>query len=305
MVLIWSPRFEDHKTPIGHPESPDRARVMAAAVEQWRAGGGEVVAPRTVTHEQLLRVHTEAYVHSILATAGRAVSFDQDTATGAESVGAALLAAGAAVDLAEHILGDGHPRAFALVRPPGHHAERNRAMGFCLFNNIAVAAAHARASGASRVAIVDYDVHHGNGTQHMFEDDPSVLYVSTHQFPHYPGTGGADEKGVGPGLGFTVNVPLKAGGGDAVYQRAFDDVVLPAVRNFAPDVLLVSAGFDAHERDPLANMRVTTTGFREMTAALRDVAEDCCEGRIGLITEGGYDLQALGECLSVVIETLS
>jgi acetoin utilization deacetylase AcuC-like enzyme len=304
MVLIWSPRFQDHKPPSGHPESPERARVMAAAAERWRASGGEVVAPRTVSHEQLLRVHDEAHIEAVLAATGRAVSFDQDTFTGADSVGAALLAAGAAVDLVEHVLGDTHPRAFALVRPPGHHAERNRAMGFCLFNNIAVAAAHARAIGAARVAIVDYDVHHGNGTQHIFEDDPSVLYVSTHQFPHYPGTGAAKETGVGRGAGFTVNVPLRAGATDEVYQKAFDETVLPAVRTFAPDILLVSAGFDAHERDPLANMRVTTSGFRAMTEALRDVADECCDGRVGFITEGGYDLQALDECLSVVVDVL-
>jgi acetoin utilization deacetylase AcuC-like enzyme len=304
MTLIWSPRFADHKPPIGHPESPARAQVMADAVNRWRATGGEVVAPREASSEQLLRVHDEAHIHAVIGATGRAVSFDQDTFTGADSVGAALLAAGAGVDLAEHVLGGKHPRAFALVRPPGHHAERGRAMGFCLFNNVAIAAAHARAMGA-RVAIVDYDVHHGNGTQHVFEDDPSVLYVSTHQYPHYPGTGATDERGVGPGEGFTVNVPLKAGATDAIYKAAFDDVVLPAVRHFNPDVLFVSAGFDAHERDPLANMRVTTEGFRMMTEALVEVAEECCGGRVGFITEGGYDLQALEECLSVVIDALT
>jgi acetoin utilization deacetylase AcuC-like enzyme len=169
---------------------------------------------------------------------------------------------------------------------------------------VAIAAAHARARGAARGALVVNHLHHRHGTQHTFERDPSVLYVSTHQFPHYPGTGAADETGVGPGAGFTVNVPLRAGSDDAVYGKAFDDVVLPAIRKFEPDVLLVSAGFDAHEHDPLANMRVTTDGFRMMTKALVDVAEECCSGRVGFITEGGYDLQALEECLESVIDVV-
>ena len=193
----------------------------------------------------------------------------------------------------------------ALVRPPGHHAERDRAMGFCLFNNVAVAAAHARSLGAERVAIVDYDVHHGNGTQHIFEGDPSVLYVSLHQFPYYPGTGAADEIGAGAGAGFTVNLPLEAGATDEDYRLVFADVVLPVLRQFKPDLVLVSAGFDAHERDPLAGMRLTTGAFAAMTMELRQVAEECCGGRIVAVTEGGYDLQALGASLDAVVRVLA
>jgi acetoin utilization deacetylase AcuC-like enzyme len=304
MILIWSPESLLHKTPEGHPESPARGRVMARVVERFRAAGGEVAAPRAATVEQLSRVHDGEYVRRVLATAGHPTPFDPDTFTSAESVDVALLAAGATVDMVERIMIGAGARVFAFVRPPGHHAEANRAMGFCLFNNVAVAAAHARALGAARVAIVDYDVHHGNGTQHIFESDPSVLYVSTHQFPHYPGTGAANEIGVGAGVGFTVNVPLRAGSTDAVYKKAFDDVVLPAVRKFAPEVLLVSAGFDAHESDPLADMRVTTDGFRMMTQALVDVAEECCSGRVGFITEGGYNLEALEDCLETVLKVL-
>jgi len=178
-------------------------------------------------------------------------------------------------------------------------------MGFCLFNNIAVAAAHARASGARKVAIVDFDVHHGNGTQHMFDADPSVLYVSTHQHPYYPGTGGAHEIGSGEGRGFTVNVPLEVGAVDDDYAVVFGEVIKPVVRRFSPDILLVSAGFDAHQRDPLAGMRVTTEGFAAMTMELKALAEACCDGRVAFVTEGGYDLTALTDCLRAVVGVLA
>jgi acetoin utilization deacetylase AcuC-like enzyme len=179
-------------------------------------------------------------------------------------------------------------------------------MGFCLFNNVAVAAAHARqALGARRVAVVDYDVHHGNGTQHIFDRDPSVLYVSTHQYPYYPGTGAAGEIGSGAGEGFTVNLPLESGGTDADFHHVFERVALPVLRQFAPDLILVSAGFDAHERDPLATMRATEGGFAAMTSALRHVADETCRGRLALVTEGGYDLKALDASLESVVRVLS
>jgi acetoin utilization deacetylase AcuC-like enzyme len=249
-------------------------------------------------------VHDEDYLRALAATAGEARAFDPDTYTSPESCEIALLAAGAVVDGVERVMASGGS-AFALVRPPGHHAEHNRAMGFCFYNNIAVGAAHAKTLGASRVAIVDYDVHHGNATQHMFEKDPAVLYVSTHEYPAYPGTGGEDEIGIGDGRGFTVNLPLESRSADGDYQHVFADVVLPVLREFDPEVLLVSAGFDAHERDPLANMRVTTAGYRAMTAELRLLAEEHCDGRIALITEGGYDLQALQECLAAAVDVLA
>ena len=197
MILISSDRFAEHQTPPGHPERPERAAVMTAVASRWQAAGCEVVAPREATREQLLRVHDASYVKRMSETAGQAVVLDPDTYTSPESHEIALLAAGAAVDAVERVMATTHTTALALVRPPGHHAERGRAMGFCLFNNVAIAAAHARTLGANRVAIVDFDVHHGNGTQHIFERDPHVLYISTHQYPYYPGTGGADELGAG------------------------------------------------------------------------------------------------------------
>ncbi|MBA2603157.1 MAG: histone deacetylase, partial [Acidobacteria bacterium] len=216
MLLISSPRFEEHVSPPGHPERMERAHVFNAAAARWLERGGRSTAPRPATREELERVHAAAYLDELEGTAGRAVQLDADTYTSPESVEIAALAAGAAVQAALHALDGGEP-AFALVRPPGHHAESDRAMGFCLYNNVAVAAAAARARGVERVAVVDIDVHHGNGTQWMFYTDPSVLYVSTHQFPFYPGTGAADEVGRGAGAGFTVNVPLEAGATDADY----------------------------------------------------------------------------------------
>ena len=258
MLLISSPRFQEHTTPPGHPERPERAEVFDQVAAAWRERGGRVVEPRAATREELLRVHDAAHVDAMEATSGRAVMLDADTFTSPESYEIALLAAGAAVQAAEYALDTKEP-AFALVRPPGHHAERDKAMGFCLFNNIAVAAAAAVARGLSRVAVVDIDVHHGNGTQWMFYADPKVLYVSTHQSPFYPGTGATDETGTGAGKGFTFNVPLAAGATDADYAAAYRTIA-GVLEKYAPELLLVSAGFDAHADDPLASMRMTTAG---------------------------------------------
>jgi len=264
----------------------------------WRDRGGRVIEPRPATRAELLRVHDAAHVDAMAAASGRAVMLDADTFTSPESYEIALLAAGAAVQAAEHAL-DTRETAFALVRPPGHHAERDKAMGFCLFNNVAVAAAAAIARGLSRVAIVDIDVHHGNGTQRTFYSDPKVLYVSTHQFPFYPGTGAADETGTGAGKGFTFNVPLAAGAADAQYAAAYRTIA-GVLETYAPELLLVSAGFDAHEDDPLASMRLTTAGYGAVVKCLADTA-----ARVGcpmaLVTEGGYDLDALRACLEACL----
>ena len=301
MLLISSPRFQEHTTPPGHPERPERAEVFDQVASAWRDSGGTLVEPRPATREELLRVHDADHVDTIEATNGKAVMLDADTFTSPESYEIALLAAGAAVQAAEHAL-DTKETAFALVRPPGHHAERDKAMGFCLFNNIAVAAAAAVARGLSRVAVVDIDVHHGNGTQWMFYADPRVLYVSTHQFPFYPGTGAADETGTGAGTGFTFNVPLAAGATDADYAAAYRTIA-GVLEKFTPELLLVSAGFDAHEDDPLASMRMTAAGYAAVVKSLADTA-----ARLGcpmaLVTEGGYDLAALRACLDACLSAI-
>ena len=305
MMLISSPRFQEHTTPPGHPERPERAEVFDQVAADWQDAGGRVAAPRAATREELLRVHDAAHVDAMAATSGRAVMLDPDTFTSPESYEVARLAAGAATSAVDAVLeGDPGTRAFALVRPPGHHAERGRAMGFCFFNNVAVAAAHARARGVARVAVVDYDVHHGNGTQHSFYDDPNVLFISSHQYPYYPGTGAAGETGNGAGRGFTVNLPLAAGATDADYERVFAEVGFPVLRQFRPELILISAGFDAHADDPLGGMRLTAAEFVRLTTAIAAVADECCEGRIVALTEGGYDLKALADCTRAVGFTL-
>jgi acetoin utilization deacetylase AcuC-like enzyme len=301
MLLFTSPRFEEHVTPPGHPERMERAQVFDAVAARWKDRGGATAGPRAATRDELSRVHTGDYLDTIAVAAGRAVMLDPDTFTSPESVEIAQLAAGTTVAAVEYALEHGDA-AFALVRPPGHHAERDRAMGFCLYNNVAVAAAHAVSRGLGRVAVVDIDVHHGNGTQWMFYDNPRVLYVSTHQFPFYPGTGAADETGTGDGAGFTVNVPLEMGATDADYDMVYRRAVVPVLEQFSPQLVLVSAGFDAHERDPLASMRLTTAGYASVVRQLLSAAG---KTPIAFVTEGGYDLRALAECLDASFAVIS
>jgi len=305
LTLVTSDRFADHLTPPGHPERVARAEVMQVVASEFRAGGGEVIEPTPATEEQLLRVHDADYLSLLRETSGRAVALDPDTFTSPDSYLVARLAAGAAVAAVDRVLdGPGGTRAMALVRPPGHHAERNRAMGFCFLNNVAVAAAHARARGLSRVAIVDYDVHHGNGTQHTFYADPSVLFISSHQFPYYPGTGAAGEIGSGDAAGFTINLPLEVGATDADYELVYQRVALPALEQFRPELILVSAGFDAYRDDPLGGMRLSVEQFERLTAMIAEAADRVCDGRVAAISEGGYDLAGLAACFRAAIRSL-
>ena len=292
-LLVDDTRFDAHVPPGHHPERPERLVAARAGVKKSSAAF-EPVAGRSATDEELARVHSPRFVEALSELRGESGYLDPDTYVSAGSVDAARLAAGSLVAMVDAMVDGDVSKGVALLRPPGHHARPSRAMGFCLLNNVAVAAAHARARGLERVAVVDWDVHHGNGTQEMFWRDPSVLYVSTHQFPFYPGSGDLDEVGEGDGLGYTVNVPLLAGGADAVYASAFERVVLPVLEAYAPDLVLVSAGFDAAARDPLAQMELSTDAYGWMARALARVADAApAKGKMALVLEGGYDLVAL------------
>ena len=299
--------FLEHDPGEGHPERA--ARV--AAIEERLGGAGllaelDVLEPRTARREELEAVHDPALVRRVEEACARApASLDADTAVSGGSLEAALRAAGGALEAAERIVDGTWSRAFCAVRPPGHHAERHRPMGFCLFNNVAVAArALVQTHGLERVAVVDFDVHHGNGTQDVFAEDPRVFYASLHQWPLSPGTGAADERGRGEGEGTTLNAPLPLGADDAAWQRALEERVLPAVEAFAPEVLLLSAGFDAHRDDPLAGTRLTEDGYRSMTTALVEVAERTAGGRVVSVLEGGYRLEALARSVEAHLEAL-
>ena len=291
-VLLSDPRFFQHRSNGYHPERPERLEAARAAIERSELSFSPI-APRPATDDELERVHGEAFLKWLRGLRGESGYIDADTYVGPSSVEVAELAAGGTVALVDALIDGPVKRGVALVRPPGHHARPDHAMGFCLLNNVAIAAAHARARGLERVAIIDWDVHHGNGTQDAFYGDPSVLYVSTHQFPFYPGTGAVLETGEGDGKGFTVNVPLTAGGGDGVYRSAFERVILPVLSDYKPELVLVSAGFDASARDPLAEMTLSAEAFGWMARALRGVADASAQGRIALVLEGGYDLVAL------------
>jgi acetoin utilization deacetylase AcuC-like enzyme len=275
-------------------------------LDRWRDAPGLVrLRARPATADEIARVHDPHHVERVASTAGRPRTvFDPDTAASAQSFAAASLASGAVLELCDAVCAGAVDNGFALVRPPGHHAERERAMGFCFFNNVAVAAAALRAQGMQRIAIVDWDLHHGNGTQHLFEDDPHVLYVSTHQYPFYPGTGAATEVGRGAGAGYTLNVPCPAGFGDAELARAFDEAIVPVLRQFAPDFVLVSAGFDCDYRDPLGGLELTPAGVAMMARACRTVADETAGGRIVAVLEGGYDLDAISDGVAAVLDVM-
>ena len=292
-----------HDTGPGHPERPARYRAVmeALSVDAF----GEVVrreAPEA-EREQVARAHSARYVEALLDAVPETglVRVDADTVMSPDSGEAALRAAGAMVAAVTAVMGGEATNAFCAVRPPGHHAEPERSMGFCLFNNVSVGALHARqVLGAERVAVVDFDVHHGNGTQARFESDPSLFFASTHEFPLYPGTGRADERGVGN----IVNVPLEPGSGSTEFRAGMEGAVLPQLRAFEPDIILVSAGFDAHVRDPLATLRLEDDDFAWVTERLCEVADEFCGGRLAATLEGGYDLGALASSVTEHVRVL-
>jgi len=306
--FVYHPAFLEHDMGPGHPESPERLRAI---VNRLQSTGTldrlQKIEPVSAPDEWITQIHTPAYVHTLKArapTSGR-VSLDADTSLSPGSLAAAYLAAGGALAGADAIMSRRVDHVFCAVRPPGHHAERDRAMGFCLFNNVAIAARYfQRHHRIQRVLIVDWDVHHGNGTQHSFYDDSSVLFFSTHQYPHYPGTGRATERGVGEAEGTTINLPLSAGEGDDEYRELFHRVLVPAADTFKPDIVIISAGFDAHQDDPLASMGLTENGYAELTAIVGGIAAKHCQNRILSCLEGGYNLKALAASVERHLLTL-
>jgi acetoin utilization deacetylase AcuC-like enzyme len=304
-LVLRDPRYRQHTAPGSHPERAARLEAIDRALEPL-SERIDPLEPRPAEPDEILRAHDRRYFDAMQELSGQAGALDADTYLSPRSIEVAGLAAGGSVELARRIARGDARRGFGLVRPPGHHAESTRAMGFCLFNNVAIAARALTArEGLERIAIVDWDVHHGNGTQHLFEAERDVLFVSLHQFPFYPGTGALHEVGSGSGTGSTVNLPLPHGCGDAEYLTAFDAIVTPVLREFRPEMILVSAGFDAHADDPLGGMRVSTRGFVGMAERVRAAADDLCDGRLMLTLEGGYDLDALGESVAAVLDLLS
>jgi len=307
VAIVRDPIYLKHSNGPMHPEGPERLLVIDGMLSEFPLKEQLVdIPPRDASFEELAWIHDESYIRRIEQTReSKFTVLDPDTSATSDSYASAIRAAGGTMEAAAAVLNGRFPAAFAFVRPPGHHAEAGRAMGFCLFNNVAVAAAYAlRRHDLKRVLIVDWDVHHGNGTMHSFYDTERVLYFSVHQYPHYPGTGRIDEIGRGAGQGYTVNVPLHGGQGDEDYLFVFREVLVPVARAYNPELILVSAGFDTHHSDPLASMALSSSGFGLLTAVLQDLAEKCCAGRIAFTLEGGYDHTALSDGVAAVLQTL-
>jgi len=305
-AIVTDRSFMKHFAGRSHPDRPERIAVMIEMVENLKRDHLQVHAPRSATRDEIALCHRPEYIDLVEHTSHLdRFDFDPDTHTSRDSYATALLAAGAVLTAVEAVLDGAAENAFALVRPPGHHALPNRAMGFCFFNSVAIAAEWLiRHKGLRRVMVIDWDLHHGNGTQEIFYDQPEVLYTSTHQFPHYPGTGSLQEVGAGEGLGYTVNAPMPAEYGDSEYLRIFDELIIPIGRAFKPQFIIVSAGFDCHWRDPLGDMQVTEEGFTQMTRRIKRLAAECCEGKLVAALEGGYNLEAIADSGKAVIDEM-
>ncbi len=305
-AVVVDREFLKHDPGDGHPERPERIGVLVDLAQGLDRQRYELLPPKPASRDKLEACHSADYIALVESTSKmNRFALDGDTIVCRDSFATGLLAAGGFLALLESIEAGENSNGFALVRPPGHHALAERAMGFCLFNTIAIGARHLqRRYGISRVAIVDWDVHHGNGTQDAFYDDQSVLFISTHQYPFYPGTGALTETGRGAGAGFTINIPLPAGCGDAEYLAVFDQIIVPALKHFAPEWVLVSAGFDPHRRDPLGGMGVTEAGFAAMAQLLVEIADEYTCGKIALLLEGGYDLAGLKHSAAAVLDTM-
>jgi len=311
VAIIRDNRFREHDPGAGHPESPDRLRVIDELIER-DYGSLPLIAPRLAAQSELALIHDPHYIRTVANTEGKPSSrLDADTGLSARSYEIARLAVGGLLEAVDAILGTRDPgpltpsSIFAFVRPPGHHAEPGRGMGFCLFNNVAIAAAYAKKKhGLKRVLIVDWDLHHGNGTQKAFYEDPGVLFFSSHQYPYYPGTGNFSETGSGPGEGYIVNAPLPTGFGDAEYISVYDKILKPIALEYRPELVLVSAGFDPYFKDPLGGMKLTRAGFGALMDIVKTIAEDTCSGKVLLTLEGGYNPDGLRDGVGAVLQSL-
>ncbi len=298
-AIIYHPDYLKHETG-SHPERKERLLSIIAHLEETGLMRRlEKIEPQSASLEEIRYIHTQDYIEKAKKYSELEIPLDPDTVLCRDSYDVALLAAGGAISAVDAL--SKVDSSFALVRPPGHHAMPDRGMGFCIFNNVAIAARHAQKKGKKRVLIVDWDVHHGNGTQEAFYDDASVLYFSTHQYPHYPGTGWIDEVGSGEGKGCNINVPLPAGTGDAGFIAAFEGVLVPSALEFKPDIVLVSAGFDACADDGLAQMRMSVEGFAVLASIVKSIAKESGAGQ-ACVLEGGYDLKLLAQSVAAVLE---
>ncbi|MBU4484873.1 histone deacetylase, partial [bacterium] len=290
-AVIWEQLYTKHVMGEYHPESPQRLVVIKELLDEDFKDKFDHIKARPATHDEVAYVHTKAYIKEVAATKGNSIYLDPDTSTSPESYDAALLAVGGGIVLTENVVGGKCKNGFAFLRPPGHHAEADTAMGFCLFNNIVIAAEHAiKKLGVGRIAIIDFDVHHGNGTQNHFYKRNDVLYISSHRSHFYPGSGHENERGDGDGYGYTLNVPLSGGTDDEILMDKYKTLVFPALDKFRPELILVSAGYDAHSMDPLGGMNISTDCYRWLSRELICIAKKCCDGKIAFFLEGGYNL---------------
>ena len=305
----YDPVYLQHDTGMGHPECSERlTATMHYLKEQTFFDGLQPVTGRTADLQWIETVHDQNYIQRAKITCNSGIPFldSMDVNVSKQSFDIALQAAGSAISLADEIVSGKIDNGFALIRPPGHHAENTMALGFCLFNNVAILARYLQQQhGLDKILILDWDVHHGNGTQHTFEDDPSVLYISTHQYPYYPGTGAWYETGSGRGEGTTLNCPMASGSGDREYETAFMEKILPGIDHFHPEMIIISAGFDAHVNDPLGNINLSTEFFGWMTEVLMEKADKYSEGRLVSLLEGGYNLKMLPKCIAEHLKVLS
>ncbi|MDP7415507.1 MAG: histone deacetylase [Dehalococcoidales bacterium] len=304
--FVYDPIHFKHDTGQ-HPENASRLEAVMSHLEQTGLKQRlTAIKPRRATMKELCLAHDEPYISFIREAAQRGDGWlDASTVISSGSYEAALHAAGGTLEAAETVINGRLDRTFALVRPPGHHATTRQAMGFCLFNNLAIAAKYALTErNLERIAIIDFDVHHGNGTQDIFYHDPQVLYISTHQYPHFPGTGSLEETGCGPARGTTINIPLRNGSSDDEYRQAFEQIVVPATRRFAPQLILVSAGYDCHWADELSLMQVSVSGYARMTEMITGLSEELCSGKLVFSLEGGYNVNALAASIKATFEVL-